>query len=258
MARKINIPLKLNLTNGVQTVAVVADYHVPFHDPKTIRLVDEVLRDIQPEVLVYNGDLNDCYQISVFAKDPSRLSKLQKDIDKTVSILDRHNTILPRTQKILIEGNHEYRFQRFLWSDAPELSSLDSLTIPELYRLDQFGIDYIPYEQGLLINKVFLVLHGDIASIHSAYTAKRLFEKHGGCGMCNHTHRGGSFYKRDRFGTWGWWENFCLCSLNPDWIQNPNWQQGFSLIHFTDHSRFFVEQIPVIDHKILYRGELYR
>lgn len=258
MSINVNIPLKLNLREGIQTIAVVGDQHFPYHDKKTLEIIDNFLEELQPNYLVYNGDIDDFYQVSVFAKDPSRIGSLQSDINLAKRMFKKHKRILPNTQKIMNGGTHEYRFEKFMWSNAEELSSLSCLSIPELYELDKYHIKYIPFEQGLLINKIFLVLHGNIASVSSAYTAKRQFEKNGGCGMCNHTHRGGSFYKKDRFGTWGWWENFCTCSLYPDWIKNPNWQQGFSLIHFTDHKRFFVEQIPVIDHVFIYGGRVYR
>jgi len=94
-------------------------------------------------------------------------------------------------------------------------------------------------------------------SIHPAYTAKRHYERSGGFGMCNHTDRGGSFYMRDRVGMWGWWENFCTCTLDPDWIKNPNWQQGFTLVHFVGR-RFWVEQIPIVGHSLMYGGKVYK
>jgi len=253
----VNVPLKLTLPNGMETGVIIGDTHYPFEDKRTMKLINRFLVETQPDFLIYNGDLSDFYQLSVFAKDPARIPDLQKDINKVRGMFEYHKLMLPHTKRILIQGTHEYRFQKFLWSRAAELAGLDCMTVHELYGLDDYGIQDIPFEQGLLINDIFLVLHGDIASVHSGYTAKRQYEKNGGCGMCNHTHRGGSFYKTDRFGTWGWWENFCLCSLDPDWIKNPNWQQGFSLVHFTGHKRFWVEQVPIIGHKFLYRGELY-
>lgn len=253
----LNVPLKLDLKEGIKVGAIVGDFHYPFHDPATVKVMEAVLKDKQPDFLIYNGDLCDFYQVSVFAKDPARQADLQKDLNMVKAMFARHNKLLPNTTKIMIGGTHEHRFEKFMWSKAMELSSLSCLTIPELYELSKHNITYIPFEQGLLINRIFLVLHGDIASIHSGYTAKRMYEKHGGCGLCNHTHRGGSFYKRDRFGTWGWFENFCLCSLDPDWIKNPNWQQGFSFVYFTDHARFWVEPVPVVDNNLLYHGKVY-
>ncbi|KKN72934.1 hypothetical protein LCGC14_0406380 [marine sediment metagenome] len=254
---KSNVPLNLHLNGELKTVAIIGDTHNPYQDNKVLQLVEDLLVEVQPDYLIYGGDMCDFYQISKFDKDPKRVVDLQSDVNNTKAMFERHKKILPNTKKKLIAGNHEERWQKFLWTKAPELSSLTCLSITELFDLDAYEIDYIPYECGLMINDIFLVLHGDIASIHSGYTAKRMYEKHGGCGVCGHCHRGGSFYKRDRFGVWGWWENFCLCSLYPDWIQNPNWVHGFSLVHFLGKKRFLTEQIPILGHALMYGGKLY-
>ena len=253
----INIPLKLDTAKDPKTFAIINDTQHPYQDAVAMRLMEHLLQDIELDYLIYAGDTNDFYQISKFDKNPKRADDLQKDVGTTRVMLERHNNIFPNTKKKWLDGNHENRLQKFLWTSAPALASLGCLTIPELFHLDDYGIDYLPYEQGLMINEVFLVLHGDIASIHSGYTAKRMYEKHGGCGICGHCHRGGVFYKRDRFGTWGWWENFCLCHLNPDYVKNPNWVQGFSLVHFVG-KRFWVEQIPIIDGSLMYGGRIYK
>jgi len=253
---EVNIPLKLDTTKELRTAAFFCDSQNPYQDKVTVSLVERFLQDIEFHYLIYGGDVNDFYGISSFDKNPQRIPRLQEDIDDTKYMLDRHSKIFPSVEKKWLDGNHEDRLRKFLWSRAAALSSLACLTIPELFKLQDFGVEYLPYEQGLMVNNVFLMLHGDIASIHSGYTAKRMFEKHGGCGICAHCHRGGSFYKRDRFGIWGWWEGFCLCHLNPDWIKNPNWVQGISLVHFRG-KRFWVEQVPIIDHSLMYGGKIY-
>jgi hypothetical protein len=252
-----NKPLNLNVSKEQQTVAVIGDTHNPYQDEHALDITCNFLYDIQPDVLVMNGDMNDFYQASVFSKDAKRIGQMQEDVNSTKQLLTRLDEDLPNTHKIWIDGTHEHRWQKFLQDKAPAASTLDCLTVQSLFELDKFGIDHIDYEQGLLINGVFLILHGDIASKNSGETAKNQYLKNGGNGMCNHTHRGGSFFKRDRFGVWGWWENFCECRLDPDWIQNPNWVQGFSLVHFTGGKRFFVEQIPIIDGEFMYGGSLH-
>lgn len=252
-----NVPLKLQTKQGIQTIAVIGDTHNPFQDEQALAVVERFLGELKPNYLIYNGDISDFYQVSKFDKNPARIANLQSDLDNTKDMFARHRRLLPDTEMILTYGNHEYRWQKFLWSAMPAAASLDCLTVEKLYDLDEYGIRHIDYEQGLMINGVFLILHGDIASIHSGYTAKRMFEKHGGCGVCGHCHRGGSFYKRDRFGTWGWWEGFCLCRLDPDWIQNPNWVQGLNLVHFTERARFHTEQIPILGNTFMYGGKLY-
>ena len=87
-------------------------------------------------------------------------------------------------------------------------------------------MEHVPYKEGVLINGNFLITHGDLIRAHSSYTAKGMSDKYGGSGIHGHTHRLGSYYRKNYFGIYGWWENGCLCDLNPDWITNPNWQQG--------------------------------
>lgn len=251
-----NIPLRLKTGTELVTVAHIGDTHNPYQDPQALELAEIILAKIQPQYLIYGGDMCDFYQISKFDKNPDRAGQMQSDIDNTKAMFKRHKKLLPNTKKKLLGGNHEDRLRRFLWTSAQALASLSCLTTEKLFDLKEYGIEYIPYECGLMINDLFLALHGDIASVHSGYTAKRMYEKHGGCGITHHCHRGGSYYKRDRFGTWGWWENFCLCSLYPDWIKNPNWIQGFSLVHFQG-KRFWVEQIPIIGHACMYGGRKY-
>lgn len=251
-----NLPLIIKTGGGFETMAVLNDPHNPYEDKKALSLVEGFLVELQPDYLVYNGDANDFYLISKFDKNPDRIPHMQGDINSTKAMFRRHRRALPNTRMIFEEGNHEDRLRRFLWSKVAVMASLDCLTIPELFDLKEYEIEYVPYECGVKVNDVFLVIHSNIASVHSSYTAKRLFEKHGGCGICGHTHRGGSFYKTDRFGIWGWWENFCLCDLHPDYMKHPNWQHGFSLVHFKG-DRFWVEQIPIVNYKFIYGGKLY-
>lgn len=238
------------------TAAVINDTHNPFHDQRAIHEMEIFLEELKPELLIKAGDLNDFYQLSKFNKNPERADKLQRDLNSTSAMNKRQRELLPDSRQILIDGNHEDRLRRYLWGDSPALKSLKALSIEELYGLKDNEIEHVNYEEGLFINGIFMVTHGDTVRANSGYTAKAMSDKHGGCGMIGHTHRGGSYYKRDRFGIYGWWENFCLCNLTPDWITNPNWQQGFSLVHFTKE-RFWVEPIQIIKGRFVYGGKIY-
>lgn len=249
-------PIHISTESKAVTYAVISDTHIPFQDPEVLQAVEGFLAETQPDVLVYNGDIFDFYQISEYEKDPTRIATMQKEVDTVTKMFDRHKKLMPKAERWFITGTHERRLQRFLWTKASALSSLRCLTLDSLFGLSDRGIKLVDFEQGIIVNNTFLILHGDITSIHSGFTAKRLMEKHGGCGIAGHCHRAGSYYKRDRFGTWAWWEGGCLCSLNPDWISNPNWTQGFSLVHFNGN-RFWVEQIPIIGGTFLYGGKLY-
>ena len=238
------------------TAVVLNDTHNPFQDQRALREVELFLGELQPDMVVYAGDMSDFYALSKFDKNPARADSLQEDLNSTAELFKRQRALLPNARMVFIPGNHEDRLRRHLWGQSPGLNSLDCLTIEGLYKLEENNIESVEYEEGVLVNGVFWMTHGDLIRAHAGYTAKGMSDKHGGCGIHGHSHRLGSYYKRDRFGVYGWWENGALCNLDPDWISFPNWQQGFSLVHFTKE-RFWVEQCQIIKRRFMYAGKLY-
>lgn len=238
------------------TSLVFCDPHIPFHDQRVIHEVELFMQELQPDLMLYLGDIGDFYGLSKFDKNPKKADKLQEDLTSVGAMFKRHRALVPNARMIDEDGNHEDRLRRHLWGKDPALASLDCMTVEGLYKLKESGVEHVDYEEGVLINGVFMASHGDLIRAHSAYTAKGMSDKHGGSGIHGHTHRLGSYYKRNRFGIYGWWENGCLCDLNPDYVTNPNWQQGFSLVHFTK-DRFWVEQCQIINRKFMYGGKVY-
>ena len=238
------------------TALVFGEPHIPFHDQRAIHEVELFMDELQPDLIIYPGDTGDFYLLSKFDKNPNRAYSLQADLSMAGGMFKRHRSICPNARMIEEDGNHEDRLRRFLWGNSPALASLDCLTVEGLYKLKESDVEHIPYEEGVMINGNFMVTHGDLVRAHSSFTAKGMSDKHGGSGIHGHTHRLGSYYKRNRFGVYGWWENGCLCDLNPDYVTNPNWQQGFSLVHFIQ-DRFWVEPIPIIKRKFMYGGKIY-
>ncbi len=238
------------------TAGIFQDTHNPFQDQPVIREVEIFLFALQPELMVYPGDMGDFYLLSKFDKNPERAGRLQEDLKSTKALFKRHREGMPNTRMIFELGNHEDRLRRFLWSKSPALASLECLTVGGLYGLKENEVECVDYEDGVLFNGNFMVTHGDLIRAHSGYTAKGMSDKHGGSGMCGHSHRGGSSLKRNRFGVYGWWENYCLCDLDPDYTSHPNWQQGFSIVHF-NKERFWVEQMQIINRRFMYAGKTY-
>lgn len=242
--------------NFTGTAAILQDTHNPFQDQRILREVELFLEELQPDLVVYPGDMGDFYQISKFDKNPERANNLQKDLNSTAQLFKRHRALMPNARMIFELGNHEDRLRKYLWGTSPALASLDCLTVEGLYKLKDSEVECIDYGEGVLFNGNFMVSHGDIIRAHSGYTAKGMSDKHGGSGICGHSHRGGNSLKTNRFGVYGWWENFCLCGLEPDYTSHPNWQQGFSVVTFI-HGRFWVQPMQIINRKFIFGGKVY-
>ena len=240
----------------MKTKLVINDAHIPFHDPKTLDLVYNFVREFCPDEIWINGDWADFYGVSKFNKNPSRRENFQDDLDVTIDELEKLRRAAPNARIRYKEGNHEFRLQRFLWRDAPELASLRDLTVAGQLKLQKLNIEYYPSDVDVEDEGMFQIVHGDLISKHSGWTAKAHYDKYGGSGICGHSHRGGSYLVAKRHDTHGWWENYCLCDLEPEYVKSPNWQQGFSIIHFAK-DRFFVESIPIVGHRFVAQGKYF-
>lgn len=225
----------------------ISDLHIPYHDPFAWQLTLNIVKAVKPTKINILGDALDFYQLSTFDKDPKQLEngRLQEDFDqwfRMVRELQRH---APETcEYTYLPGNHEDRLRRYL-NRNPELYGLRALELPSLMRLDDLGIVYheaeIEIVPGLLVGK-----HGDVVRKDSAFSAKGELEreKYAISTITGHTHRLGTHYARTRNRVVKAHENGCLCQLNPEYVKNPNWQQGFTMTTHFGGELFHVEDIP--------------
>lgn len=67
--------------------------------------------------------------------------------------------------------------------------------------------------------------------------------------ITQNTHRLSCYYYRTPERYLAWYESGCLCDLNPEYINEPNWQQGI-LYGYVEKDSFAVTPIPIVDGKI--------
>ena len=147
---------------------VVSDIHFPYHDPKAINAVKRFIKATPIDVVVFNGDILDMYDVSSFDKSPDRINSLQEELNMAMKLFGDIRKELPEAEMVYVEGNHEYRLKRYLMRH-PELFSLEALQLPNLLKLDKFNIKYTdkPYYLGNL-----KITHGSIVRKFAGYTAK--------------------------------------------------------------------------------------
>lgn len=209
---------------------VLSDLHIPFHDENSLRNVFDCIVDYQPKNLVLCGDVLDCYSISRFSKNPERCRNIQYEIDIFYRMMRELKKHLPSTKVSYILGNHEARLEKLLF-EHPGLYGLRALDPQNLFRLKDLGIDY--YKTQVVIDNVTFA-HGDRVRSSAGYSAKAEYEDHRMTdGISGHTHRLSSYYSTYNKNMGQWYENGCLCKLEPDYLADPakaNWQQGFTII----------------------------
>lgn len=253
--------------DGVVTAVVYSDSHVPNEDKPAIRIVAQITAELQPSLIVNLGDLLDCYLLSTFQKDPSRLDSLQTDIDLARAHLASMRLLSPKSRFVLLEGNHEDRLRRVLWNlDGPArtLAHLtafqEALTWPSLLGLKEMGIEFFATDQQAVRGVLpgFLLKHGNKIRAHSAFTAKAEMERYCRSGLSGHTHRMGVFCITTDVGDQEWHEVGCTCLLKAEYTQDANWQQAFAVVTVTTDGRYRqVENIRIREGRAVFRGKTY-
>lgn len=247
---------------------IYGDSHSLFSDPKALGVVKAIVKDTQPDVIVHVGDLLDCYHLSDFDRNPARVFNIQDEINWGRQHLHEIAQLAPNAERWLLEGNHEDRLNRTIWrlsGAASQLPKLDivseAMTWPKLLKLDEVGWEWVPagLQSKTSILPKIITKHGTTVSRWSGATAKAEWLKYGKSGVSGHVHRMGTFFHRDHNGAHKWVESGCTCKLDPEWVSDPDWQQG--CLMYTGNAAgdwFNIETVYIQDGKGMYRDTLYQ
>jgi len=111
---------------SIELCLVVPDVHKPFHHVKAYNLMLEVASFIQPKHILILGDYADFYSVSSHSRDPRVFSMLEDELIDVLSGLDELDQLFPSAKKTFLQGNHEYRLERYLMDKAPALFGITS------------------------------------------------------------------------------------------------------------------------------------
>lgn len=224
---------------------VLSDIHFPYQDNKALNAALGFMEYNEVDEIILNGDILDFYDVSSFDKDPERINSLQQELYLADKFFKKLRALKPNAKIIFIKGNHEYRLERYL-KKHPELYSLEALKLPNLLGLSKYDIGYIDkhYKLGSL-----KITHGSIVRKFSSYSAHAELDKNDCSGISGHVHRLGVCYRQTPTRYLAWFESGCLCDINPEYVDSPDWHQGF-LYGSIEKDSFAVDIIPIVKGKI--------
>lgn len=229
--------------------------HVPHHDEKALHCVVQVIDWWKPDRVLFLGDGLDAEAFSVHGLKSMAERRAHKFIDDEVALMnwvvDYCQGSKLNTEFVYIEGNHEYRIERFALSiNASIGDAVYKLLSPKRLitnRMDQDGIEqgrrknfkWIPHmpKTGIhshyKLTKDCIAVHGWSIAKHAAMQhlalARSVSIVHG------HTHRMQHVMSRDPLSgkPIHAWSPGCLSKLTPLFMaHNPNdWTQGLSLMY---------------------------
>lgn len=215
--------------NKTTRTLVLNDIHIPFHREEVI--IEIVLKHRHEiDTIIFGGDLMDCEGISSFPKE-HRLPLVQEMII-AYKFLKRIDRLTPNVKKVLIWGNHEFRYVRHLEQRGNDLNPLHSNNILKEVvngfvhhdRVNRKKTKYPPLSGNFFVSDKWYIQHGDMVIAHPKNfsrvplrTAGMALEHFLAKGwnfkvvFIGHTHKWGS---ASRFGKW-FGETGCLCLPMP-------------------------------------------
>lgn len=217
---------------GPCRVLILSDVHIPYHDHRALlSAVNYAKSEFDPDVLLLNGDFADFFSISRWEKDP-RDRDLAGELDSVKKGLSWLRGKFPRARPIYKIGNHEERWDKYLWNKAPELLGVSNVTYDKILGLDEMGYELVADQRIIMVGQL-PVYHGhEIPGLSSPVNAARgVYLKTAHSGLIGHLHRSSTNHETDVFhNRMVCWSTGCLCDLRPEYARINRWNHGFAVV----------------------------
>ena len=273
----------------VNKALILADMHIgfrrnldtnsltPFQDRKAISTAINIARDIQPNIVVLNGDILDmnCFS-DKFLREPEFFFTTQHALIEANFVLSQLRMACPSSRIILLSGNHEDRLRKSMAVHYLEAYSLKTIgedqemPVLGLYTLlnaKKLGIEVIDsVSEGFWLNENLLIKHGDTAKAINGATVKGLLSEMRSSVIVSHIHRSEDTYKtvrgKDTIKVYSAHATGALCKLDgtvPGSEKSCNWNNGIIEVDYENgNGAFNVKQIIIDDGCAMYDGKIYK
>lgn len=236
-----------------RTIVVASDFHIPFVDKEVLALFTSFLYEFSPDELVLNGNINDCTSFSSHPKIRelgNAFTTGKEEREYWFSVAKCLRQALPES-KIVYVGSQCHEGWIDKWASlSPILLADENYTTKNWFKLDEFGIDFVPEIYDPIGNKELIITHGTIARGKSGGSAMAEVEYSGTSIIQGHTHKLSQVYKTNEIGEYVGIECGCLCERKPWYVlkgkrRMMDWQQGFVIVNIKGNS-FSTQLVPII------------
>lgn len=237
---------------NAQRVGILSDIHFPYYDKKALNAAIHYLESWEPDCILLNGDIIDCYQLSNFDRDPRNRS-FKYELDMLRSFITQLRDRWPNAKIIFKTGNHEARYEKRILQRVPEFVDLELFKFETIISAKEFGIDVVDNKRIIQLGKLNII-HGHeltrgIAS--PVNPARGFFLKTKANVLGGHHHQTSDHSESDLNGKIiGAWSTGCLCDLHPDYMPVNKWNQGFATVE-NYGTEFMVHNHRIIHGRVL-------
>lgn len=237
------------LPDHLKKIGILSDIHVPFHSLEALTCAIKYLREQDIDCLYLNGDTFDFYSISRHEKEKD-LRDFVREIEMCRNFLQKLRDIFPLIPIYFKAGNHENRYQRYLFAQAEEFAGLHELQFDKFFRMDHLKIEWVEDWQGMEMGDL-LVCHGHELMAGGMNPSQTTFNKTFCNTLIGHVHRTTSTIKKNGFKKFiHSYSTGCLTQLSPKYYPFAQHNWGFAMVEI-ENGISKVSNLMIKDGKIV-------
>lgn len=234
-------------------VLVLSDIHIPYHSISALTAAFDWGKQRNPDAILLNGDTIDCHAIpSKYVRDPKK-----RDVAGELKVFKEFFQILqtefPKSKIYFKTGNHEERYNTFLYQKAHELVGIDEFKLENIIKSRAEGIEVISDKRIIKTGELNIV-HGHEfgGSIFSPVNiARGLFLRAKVSALQGHNHQTSEHTETNMNGNIiTTFSVGCLSELHPAYLPINKWNHGFAFVEVEASGKFQVTN------KRIHKGEV--
>lgn len=237
---------------NAKRVLLLSDIHIPYHSVDALTAALEFAEKENPDCILLNGDTLDFHGLSRFVKDPKKRS-VSYELNAFKQFMDALKRIFPKSKIIFKVGNHEERYQHFLWTKAAELTDVSEFDFANIIKARAEGIEFVTDKKIINLNGLNIIHGHEFSSgfFSPVNVARGLFLRAKTSAIQGHNHQTSEHTESDMNGKiTTTWSVGCLCELHPAYSPINKWNWGFAIIDSADDG-FEVRNKRIFKGKVL-------
>jgi predicted phosphodiesterase len=233
-------------------ILIISDLHFPYQNNEAITLALDYGKEKKVDCIILNGDVMDQANISRHERD-WRARSIAEEFEAVRVFLKSLRLHFPKTKIVWKLGNHEERWEKFLYNKAPEIFDVNDFQLEVLLKLGELKIEIIKDKRPIILGKL-TVLHGhELMGMGGVNPARATFTKTMEDTLVGHYHRTSSHSEPTMNNRLiNVHSQGCLCEMNPMFMPINKWNLGFAYVDLNIATGEYV-----LENKKIVKGKIY-
>ena len=235
-------------------ILIISDLHFPYQNNEAITLALDYGKDKKVDCILINGDLMDQANISRHEKD-WRARSIADEFEAVRVFLKSLRSHFPKTKIVYKHGNHDERWEKYLYTKAPEIFDVNDFQLEILLRLGELKIDTVKDKRPIKMGKL-IALHGHELAGGGAggvNPSRATFLKTLDSVIVGHYHKTSQHTETTMSGeVISVNSTGCLCGLNPLYMPINKHNLGFAYVEVNIKTGEYI-----LENKKIVKGKVY-